>query len=75
MTARETFTSQADPELLAKMREIAQVNERDFEAVLEDAMWVYVTCLEKPNVRPSVMAHVPREPGEEPAPCRVVGRS
>ena len=57
MAARETFTSQADPELLAKMREIAQVNERDFEAVLEDAMWVYVTCLEKPNVRPSVMAH------------------
>ena len=57
MTARETFTSQADPDLLAKMREIAQVNERDFEAVLEDTMWVYVTCLEKPNVRPSVMAH------------------
>ena len=57
MTARETFTSQADPDLLAKMREIAQVNERDFESVLEDAMWVYVTCLEKPNVRPSVMTH------------------
>ncbi len=57
MTARETFTSHADPELLSKIREIAQVNERDFETVLEDAMWVYVTCLEKPNVRPSVMAH------------------
>ena len=57
MTTRETFTSRADHELLAKLRTIAEANERDFDSVLEDAMWVYVTCLENPNVRPSVMAH------------------
>ena len=57
MAAREPFTGHADPKLLAKMRSIAEASGRDFDSVLEDAMWVYVTCLENPNVRPSFMAH------------------
>ena len=54
---REKFSSQARPELLSKMREIATSDGRPFEDVLEDAMYIYVECRERPNVRPEVMAH------------------
>ena len=42
MAATEKFTSQAPPELLAAMREIARKEGRQFDEVLEDAMWEYV---------------------------------
>ena len=57
MVAREKFSSQAAPELLSKMREIARSDGRHFQAVLEDAMSSYIESRERPNVRPEVMAH------------------
>ena len=54
---REEFSSQAAPELLSKMREIARNDGRHFQAVLEDAMISYIEGRESPNVRPEVMAH------------------
>ena len=39
---REKFFSQADPELLEGMREIARREGRHFQAVLEDAMSAYI---------------------------------
>ena len=42
VTAREKFSSQASPELLAGMREIARQEGRHFQAVLEDAMSSYI---------------------------------
>ena len=56
-TKREKFSSQAAPELLSKMREIARSDGRHFQAVLEDAMITYIEGRESPNVRPEVMAH------------------
>ena len=57
MVAREKFSSQARPELLSRMREIARSDGRHFQAVLEDAMSSYIESRERPNVRPEVMAH------------------
>ena len=54
---REKFSSQAAPELLSKMREIARSDGRHFQAVLEDAMSSYIESREDPSVRPEVMAH------------------
>ena len=54
---REKFSSQAAPELLSKMREIARSDGRHFQAVLEDAMSSYIESRERPKVRPEVMAH------------------
>jgi len=54
---REKFSSQAAPELLSKMREIAKSDGRQLQAVLEDAMRDYIENRERPNVRPEVMAH------------------
>lgn len=54
---REQFSSQADPALLARMREIAAKDGRPFQAVLEDAIYVYVECRTKKNVRPEFMVH------------------
>ena len=53
----EKFTSQAAPELLAGMREIARRESRDFETVLEEAMWDYFKSKLPENVRPEVMAY------------------
>ena len=55
--AREKFSSQASPELLAGMREIARKEGREFEEVLEEAMWDYFKSKMPENVRPEVMAH------------------
>ena len=56
-TVREKLSSQASPELLAKMREIARQEGRHFQAVLEDAMRGYIESNAQEKVRPEVMAH------------------
>ena len=57
VTARQKFSSQADPELLAGMREAARKEGRHFQAVLEDAMRGYIESRNQARVRPEVMAH------------------
>lgn len=57
MAALGEFTSKAPSELLAAMRAIAEREERDFDAVVEDAMWEYLRGKVGPGVRPEVMAH------------------
>ena len=54
-TAPEKFTGQAAPELLAAMRGIAQREGREFEEVLEEAMWDYFKSKLPENVRAEVM--------------------
>ena len=56
-TTRETFTSQAAPELLAALRGIAKADGRDFDATLEEAICEYVESKSRGKVRPEVMAH------------------
>ncbi len=57
VATREKFSSQASPDLLAAMREIARKEGRHFQAVLEDAMQQYLESKEQRKVRPEVMAH------------------
>ena len=57
VATREKFSSQAAPELLSKMREIARSDGRHFQAVLEDAMQQYLDNRAQQKVRPEVMAH------------------
>ena len=57
VATREKFSSQASPELLAAMRQVAQKEGRHFQAVLEDAMQQYLESRDPPKVRPEVMAH------------------
>ena len=54
---REKFSSQAHPELLEGMREIARREGRHFQAVLEDAMSAYIESKDHERVRPAVMDH------------------
>ena len=54
---REKFSSQADPELLATLREIARNEGRQFQAVLEDAIRDYIENRDYEKPRASVMAH------------------
>ncbi len=54
---REKFSSQASPELLSAMREIAREEGRHFQAVLEDAISSYLEARVQQKVRPEVMAH------------------
>ncbi len=42
MATTGKFTSHAPPELLAAIREIARKEGRQFDEVVEDAMWEYV---------------------------------
>jgi len=56
-TPRVKFSSQADPELLTAMRQIARSDGRHFQAVLEDAMSHYIESRANQRVRPEVMAH------------------
>ena len=56
-TAPKKFTSRAAPELLAAMRGIAQREGREFQEVLEEAMWDYFKSKLPEDVRPEVMAH------------------
>ncbi len=57
VATREKFSSQAAPELLSAMREIARMEGRHLQAVLEDAMNSYIEARRQRNVRPEVMAH------------------
>ena len=54
---REKFSSQASPELLAAVRDIARQEGRHFQAVLEDALREYLENRGRNKPRPSVMAH------------------
>lgn len=54
---REKFSSQAAPELLSAMREIARSEGRHFQTVLEEAMRGYIEAKAQQKVRPEVMAH------------------
>ena len=54
---RVKFSSQAKPQLLASMREIARSDGRHFQAVLEDAMASYIESRAQHRIRPEVMAH------------------
>ncbi|MYC71578.1 MAG: hypothetical protein F4X17_12805 [Gemmatimonadetes bacterium] len=54
---REKFSSQAAPELLAAVREIARKEGRHFQAVLEEAMREYIENRAQGKPRASVMAH------------------
>lgn len=56
-TARQKFSSQAAPELLEGMREIARREGRQFQAVLEEAMASYIESKTPEGVRPEFMAH------------------
>lgn len=57
-TTRRKFASQADPDLLDSVRDIAAEEGRQFQVVLEEALrdWVERKRGERP--RPEVMAHL-----------------
>ena len=57
VTTREKFSSQASPDLLEGMRDIARSEGRHFQSVLEDAMSAYIESKEREGVRPDTMAH------------------
>ena len=54
---RVRYSSQAAPELLSAMREIARGEGRQFEAVMEEAMETYIASRRRERPRPEVMAH------------------
>ncbi len=58
MAVREKFASQADPELLAAMREIAREEGRQLQVVIEQAMREYVERQRGDRPREAVMAHL-----------------
>ena len=51
------YSSQAAPELLSAMREIARGEGRQLQAVIEEAMEEYIVNRSKQTPRPDVMAH------------------
>ena len=53
---REKFSSQAAPEVLAALREIAQQQRRQFQAVLDDALRDYIDRKQSERPRRHVMA-------------------
>ena len=56
-TAREKFASQADSKILETLRKIAKEDGRQLQAVLEDAMVVYIEHRKSGAVRSSVLTH------------------
>ncbi len=54
---RQKFSSQADHDLLAALRDLASKEGRHFQAVLEDAIREYLDNKARGRVRPEVMAH------------------
>lgn len=58
MTAavREKFSSQATPDVLASLRQIAESQGRQFQAVLDDALRDYIDRQQKERPRRHVMA-------------------
>lgn len=51
------FSSQASPEALAAMREIARSEGRQFQAVVQEAMEEYIENRNRQTPRPEVMTH------------------
>ena len=54
-TAREKFSSQAAPDVLAAMRQIAESQGRQFQAVLDEALRDYIERHQKDRPRRHVM--------------------
>jgi len=54
--AREKFSSQAAPEVLAALRHIAESQGRQFQAVLDDALRDYIDRQQKERPRRHVIA-------------------
>ena len=52
---REKFSSQATPEVLAALRHIAEVEGRQFQAVLDEALREYIERKEKGRPRRHVL--------------------
>ena len=55
-TAREKFSSQASPDVLTALRQIAEVQGRQFQAVLDEALRDYIDRQQKTRPRRHVMA-------------------
>ena len=55
-TLREKFSSQASPEVLAALRQIAESQGRQFQAVLDEAMRDYIDRQQKERPRRHVTA-------------------
>jgi predicted transcriptional regulator len=53
--AREKFSSQAAPDVLAALRHIAETQGRQFQAVLDDALRDYIDRQQKERPRRHVM--------------------
>ena len=53
--AREKFSSQASPDVLMALREIAEVQGRQFQAVLDEALRDYIDRQQKTRPRRHVM--------------------
>lgn len=54
--AREKFSSQAAPEVLAALRQIAERQGRQFQAVLDEALREYIDCQQTERPRRHVIA-------------------
>ena len=55
-TVREKFSSQAAPEVLAALRRLAELQGRQFQAVLDEALRDYLDRQQKERPRRHVMA-------------------
>jgi hypothetical protein len=55
-TVREKFSSQAAPDLLASLRQLAESQGRQFQSILEEAMRDYLDRAQKERPRRHVMA-------------------
>ena len=55
-TAHEEFSCQASPEVLAALRQIAENQGRQFQAVLDDALRDYIDRQQREHPRRHVMA-------------------
>jgi hypothetical protein len=53
--AREKFSSQAAPEVLAALRQIAEAQGRQFQSVLDEALREYIDRQQKERPRRHVM--------------------
>lgn len=57
-TSRQKYASQADPELLRAMRQVANEEGKQFQAVMEDAMRTYLEQRKNASPREHVTAHL-----------------
>ena len=62
---RKKFSSQADPELLIALHELARSRWTSFNAVLEDAMRDYITTHLEQKPRPNLLWRTVRASVEE----------